>query len=144
MSSKREERALSADEIEEPDTTLRVIGMLVGGGAGAFLLFLLATYVRGVPVELLLGLPGIGLAIGLGLSSLRRSKPWGIVAIVLGYAWTVCVLWLRAPRESSLVELALRLPFTLSGAPNVLLIAVVGYLVGAGWKKAPLEPAEDE
>jgi len=125
------------------DTLSRVIGMVIGGGAGAFFLVLLVTY-AGVRGELILGLPGIGLALGVGLFSFRRSMPWGILVAVLGYAWTVCVLWLQRPDKIGLAELALRLPLTVWGALHALLVVGVGCLVGAGWKKAPLEPAEDE
>jgi hypothetical protein len=135
----------STDGIDElgGDGSSRVIGMIIGGGAGAFFLVLLGTY-AGVPVDLLLGLPGIGLAGGMGIFSFRRSKPWGILAVALGYAWTVFVLWLRAPKQTDLAELAFELPLTLSGAPHVLLVVILGYLLGAGWKKAPLEQTEDQ
>lgn len=143
----REEKgpAHLAGNADEPsgDTVSRVIGMVVGGGAGAFFLVLLVTYAR-VPVEIILGFPGIGLALGIGAFSFRRSMPWGILAAVLGYVWTVFVLWLRAPGATGLVELALGLPLTIWGAQHAFLVVSIGYLVGAGWRKAPLKAAEDE
>jgi len=125
------------------DAGSRVMGMAIGGGAGAFFLILLVTY-AGVPRDLILGAPGIGLALGAGLFSFRRSKTWGALAALLGYAWTVCVLWLQNPAKAGFGDLALELPLSTWGALQVLLVAVVGALIGAGWEKTNSKPAENE
>ena len=127
------------------DGTARVIGMVIGGGVGAFLLVFLSLYGPGrIPLEAVLGLPGVGLALGTGLFSFRRSMPWGVVAAVSAYAWTVLVLWLAAPTAISLPVLALTLPLTLWGALHTLLVVTLGFFVGAGWEKAPVPPEDED
>lgn len=125
--------AEASDELGS-DAAPRVIGMVVGGGAGALFLIFLGTYLP-IPLERVLGAPGLGLAVGMGVFSFRRSWPWGVVAAGLGYAWTVFVLWTSAPSESGLAELARDLPATLVGVVHLTGVVLVGLLVGAGWRK---------
>jgi len=124
------------------DGSSRIIGMVVGGGAGAFFLVVLSTYAH-LPADWVpIALPGVGLAVGMGAFSFRRSVPWGLVAAVLGVIWTAFVLWLRAPGRNETHDLGARLLLTGSGLVSVFLIVLTGVVVGAGWEKPPIESDE--
>lgn len=127
----------------EGDVGLRILGMVIGGGAGGLLLVVVSTY-GGIDVAWLLGLPGVSLALISGAFSLRRDRRWGVVTALVGVVWTVVLLWLRSPTRIGLGELALRLPLTAAGAVQLTIVVVAGLLAGAGWRKPPLPDIDPE
>lgn len=123
------------------DTGLRILGMVVGGGAGALFLVLLGSYGHLDPT-VLIPLPGVGLAAISGAFALRRVRAWGGIAACAGVVWTVLVWWLRHPTRASPLDAALALLGSGPGFLQLALVVVAGVLLGAGWNRSPA-PAPD-
>lgn len=130
----------TADDLGS-DRVSRTIGMVLGGIGGAFFLIILD---RQTPIsaDWVLALPGVGVTLGCGLFSFRRTKAWGYVSAALGLLCMFFVLWLRFPDEIGLFELPWALITTPVGLVHIVLVCASGY-VGAGWRK-PERPDEEE
>jgi len=126
------------------DAGPRILGMVIGGGAGAFLLSMLTTYGHVDPF-LLLALPGVGLAVVAGAFSSGRSPAWGAITAVAGVAWTLFVIWLRAPTRIDPWTRALQVAGTIPGAVQLAFVVGTGIVAGAGWTKSPrvIDPDAD-
>jgi hypothetical protein len=126
------------------DAGLRILGMVIGGGAGALLLSMLSTYGHLDP-SLIFALPGVGLAVVAGAFSSRRSTAWGAITAVAAVAWTLFVIWLRAPTRSAPWTSALEVAGTIPGAVHLGVVVVAGLAAGAGWTKPPrvIDPDAD-
>ena len=100
----------------------RILGMLIGGGAGMFF-YIFLVQEAGLPQPWLLSVPGIGLCLGCGVFSNSRSTAWGIAAAVAGAAWMLVVSWLRFPGRVDLAELATD---TLTSPLGIAHLGVIG------------------
>jgi hypothetical protein len=126
------------------DAGRRILGMVIGGGAGALLLTLLSTHGRTDPL-LILALPGVGLAAVSGAFSMRRSAAWGGITALAGVVWTLLVVWMRSPTRTDPLSRALEVAGTLPGAIHLAIVVAAGLAAGAGWKKSPraIDPDAD-
>lgn len=99
-------------------------------------LVILSTY-GGLDAIAFQGVPGLGLVVGAGVFSRGRRAGWGVVAGIIGVAWSILLLWLRHPNRIDLAEFAAGVPFTIAGAINLGVVLLAGVSIGSGWTKAP-------
>ncbi len=109
----------------------RVLGVVLGAGFGFLVMQVLGAT---IDIRFLLAVPGIGLALGCGLFSTRRRIGWGITCLLLAPAWVISSIWFQHPTDWSLLSAAEFLATTVWGVANLVVAAVAGFILGAGWR----------